>query len=163
MKTPSFNHNLALLIPYNQQIDQFWHKFDSQVEPIVDLIINTITDLINQQQTTIEIPPTKELTYNQLIKTYQSDLLNYTNYEPVAIIDVRIEYLNRIINATDTNVTLNQFVNAILRFITKASNSNQLTISSTLQTNLLQSATKIMHIDCMKVKYDAMQRKFVKR
>lgn len=158
----TFNADMAIMIPYNQQLDLFWKQFDSQIQPLDELLINNVTDLINDRKIILKIPDNKQETYEAILDIYHEDLSGNIDYEPVAMLDARLTQLNHILSEVNNNTTLNKIINAILAYYMGQTDSNQLAISEDYQNAIFKTANKILNVDIINHRYNSRSREFVR-
>lgn len=158
----TFNADMAIMIPYNQQLDLFWKQFDSQIQPLDEFLINNVTDLINDRKIILKIPDNKQETYEAILDIYHEDLSGNIDYEPVAMLDARLTQLNHILSEVNNNTTLNKIINAILAYYMGQTDSNQLAISEDYQNAIFKTANKILNVDIINHRYNARSREFVR-
>lgn len=160
----SFTNHDMIMIPYNSYADQFWYGFDQNIMPVSDLIIQIITELINNRTCIIPGANTNHIEdcyytlYCNFGKHLNPQELTLTN---VTIRDQRITKLIEIFHDTKLSATFDDIVNLIVNYIYQLSPNNQLTISHYMQTAILISAMSYSEkYDPFKYQYDDKSHKW---
>lgn len=138
----SFTNQHMITIPYNSYAEQFWAGFNQNIIPVNDLLIQLITELINNQTCIIPRANTHQIEdcYYTLYCNFGKHL-NSQELKPtkVTIDDSRIHTLIDLFHDTKLSATFDDLVSLIVNYIYQLTPQNQLTISHHMQTALLIS------------------------
>lgn len=163
----SFTTDDIITIPYNSYADQFWHGFDQNIISVSNLLIQVITELIDNQNCIIPGASSNHLEdiyftlYSNFGRHLNSDELQLTH---VTIHDQRLSKLINIFHQTKMSATFDDVVNAIVNYIYQIDPNNQLTISHHMQTALLISSMSYSdNYDPFTYRYDPKTASWKKR